>query len=227
MSSARHNCLIVLSGCKEGNSAQSFIQSFTLLHTNFTVQIATPGVSEKGKPLEFVKQDDQSRRWLNEFRMKSIAIPISLQTIDPHRYSCLLIPHSPGAAFDLSDDKDLAQILQNFIQEKKPICAIGMGVAALFSACDEDSWSFSKYSLTSISVFELARNPDFESIPIIPEDVVKDRLATYSCSEPDEVYVVVDRHLITGQNEQSTITAVQNLILLHNQKFTRKDKSPH
>jgi len=115
MSSARHNCLIVLSGSKEGNSAQSFIQSFTVLHTNFTVQIATPG----GRPLEFVKQDDQSRRWLNEFRMKSLAIPITLQTIDPHRYSCLLIPHSPGAPFDLAEDKDLGQILKKFHQGKK------------------------------------------------------------------------------------------------------------
>lgn len=223
MASARHNCLIVLSGCKEGNSAQSFIQSFTVLHTNFTVQIATPG----GKPLEFVKQDDQSRRWLNEFRMKSLAIPISLQTIDPHRYSCLLIPHSPGAPFDLSDDKDLGQILKNFIKERKPVCAIGIGVAALFSAMDDDIWAFYKYSLTSISVFEMAKNGGLENIPLVPEDVIKDRLATYSCSEPDEVHVVVDRHLITGQNEQSTITAVQNLILLHNQKYSRKEKSAH
>ncbi|XP_015913383.1 glutamine amidotransferase-like class 1 domain-containing protein 1 [Parasteatoda tepidariorum] len=223
MASARHNCLIVLSGCKEGNSAQSFIQSFTLVHTNFTVQIATPG----GKPLEFSKHDDQSRRWLNEFRMKSLAIPLSLQTIDPHRYSCLLIPHSPGAAFDLCNDEDLAQILKNFIQEKKPICAIGMGVAALFPAIEEEFWLFSKYSLTSLSVFELAKNVDFDSISVIPEDVIKDRLGTYSCSEPDEMHVVIDRHVITGQNEQSTITAVQNLILLHNQKYTKKEKSPH
>lgn len=223
MASARHNCLIVLSGSKEGNSAQSFIQSFTVLHTNFTVQIATPG----GKPLEFVKQDDQSRRWLNEFRMKSLAIPISLQTIDPHRYSCLLIPHSPGATYDLSDDKDLGQILKNFIKEKKPVCAIGLGVAALFSAMNDENWDFAKYSLTSISIFELARHNSFESIPLIPEDIIKDRLATYSCSDPDEVHVVVDRHLITGQNEQSTITAVQNLILLHNQKYNRKEKLSH
>ncbi|GFY57944.1 glutamine amidotransferase-like class 1 domain-containing protein 1 [Trichonephila inaurata madagascariensis] len=223
MANARHNCLIVLSQNKDGNSAQSFIQSFTLLHTNFTVQISTPG----GKPLEFIKQDDQSRRWLNEFRMKSLAIPISLQTIDPHRYSCLLIPHSPGAAFDLCNDKDLGQILKNFIQEKKPICAIGMGVAALFSANDDDNWLFSKYSLTSISIFEMAKSPDFENYSIIPEDMIKDKLASYSCSEPDEVHVVIDRHLITGQNEQSTITAVQNLILLHNQKYARKEKSPH
>ena len=37
-------------------------------------------------------------------------------------------------------------------------------------------------------------------------------------SEPDAVHVVVDRHVITGQNEESTLTAVQNLILLCNHR---------
>ena len=37
-------------------------------------------------------------------------------------------------------------------------------------------------------------------------------------SQPDAVHVVIDRHLITGQNAQSTLTAVQNLSLLCNQK---------
>lgn len=215
MSTARSSCLIVLSGSKDGNSAPSFIQTFTLLHSSFTVQIATPG----GRPLEFVSQDDQSRRWLNDFRMKVFAIPISLQTVDPNRYTCLIIPHSPGAVNDLCEDKDLAHILKHFIQEKKPICAIGMGVSGLFSAMEDgDIWSFRRYTLTAVSVFELARSPDFANLPVIPEDVIKDRGALYSSSDPDEVHVVVDRHLITGQNEQSTLTAVQNLVLLCNQK---------
>ena len=36
--------------------------------------------------------------------------------------------------------------------------------------------------------------------------------------EPDSVHVVIDRHVITGQNMQSTIMAVQNLILMCTQK---------
>lgn len=38
-------------------------------------------------------------------------------------------------------------------------------------------------------------------------------------SEPDSMYVVIDRHLITAQNDLSTLTAVQNLILLVNQRY--------
>lgn len=33
-------------------------------------------------------------------------------------------------------------------------------------------------------------------------------------SEPDAVHVVLDRHLVTGQNANSTVPAVQNLLFL-------------
>lgn len=33
-------------------------------------------------------------------------------------------------------------------------------------------------------------------------------------SEPDAVHVVLDRHLVTGQNTNSTVPAVQNLLFL-------------
>ncbi|GAB6028604.1 Glutamine amidotransferase-like class 1 domain-containing protein 1 [Chamberlinius hualienensis] len=224
MAASRQSCLFILSTAKEGVSAASFIQSFTLTHVAFAVQIATPG----GKLPEFVNQDEQSRRWLSDFKAKALGVPISLQSVDANRYACMVIPHSPGALVDLANDSYLAHVLQHFIREKKPICGIGSGVAALFSAIDVDhssTWSFRRYCMTAISVFELAKNVDFAKLPIIPEDIIKDRGAFYSNSEPDATHVVVDRHLITGQNEQSTISAVQNLILMCNQrKLPTKDQ---
>lgn len=96
------------------------------------------------------------------------------------------------------------------------------------------------------SVFELVRKPDFANLPLIVEDFVKDSGGSYtgelthcphentqnewlflrpanvclcfSASEEDAVHVVIDRHLITGQNIQSTSLAVNNLVLLCNAK---------
>lgn len=200
-----------------GVTAQSFVQAYNIANSNFQLQIATPN----GKNVEFVQQDDSNKRWFNEFRAKANSNPIGLETIDPGRYSALLIPNSPGALYDLVSNQDLRQIICHFVKEKKPICAIGMGVTALCCAKKEntDIWCFEDYSLTTISLYELARNPEFPNLPIIPEDYIKDHGAKYSCSgEPDSVHVVVDRHVITGQNVQSTIMAVQNLILMCSQK---------
>ena len=41
----------------------------------------------------------------------------------------------------------------------------------------------------------------------------------FSASEPDGMHVIIDRHLITGQNDTSTLSAVQNLILLCNARL--------
>ncbi|XP_070555312.1 glutamine amidotransferase-like class 1 domain-containing protein 1 isoform X1 [Ptychodera flava] len=219
MSAPKTSCLIVASSAQEGVSAQSFIHAFTLTHSAFSVQVATPN----GRGIEYVGQDDNSRRWLNEFRTKPFANPTSLQSIDASRYSVLLIPSCPGALHDLASDTVLAQILDHFMAEKKPICAVGFGVGALCCTKREPSlpWNFASYCMTAPSVFELARGPDLSTMPIILEDYIKDAGANYSASEPDAVHVVVDRHLITGQNEQSTLTAVQNLILLSNARQSK------
>uniref|UniRef100_A0A3B5QXP3 Glutamine amidotransferase-like class 1 domain-containing protein 1 n=2 Tax=Xiphophorus TaxID=8082 RepID=A0A3B5QXP3_XIPMA len=97
----------------------------------------------------------------------------------------------------------------------EPVCAVGQGVSALCCATEGQKWIFSDYSLTGPSVFELVRQPDFANLPLIVEDFVKDGGGSYT---EDAVHVVVDRHVITGQNQQSTSLAVNNLILLCNAK---------
>ncbi|CAB3984601.1 glutamine amidotransferase-like class 1 domain-containing 1 [Paramuricea clavata] len=215
MAAAKPNCLIVCSSSTEGVSASSFIHAFTLTNSTFNVQIVTP----QGRQIEYIRSDDSSKRWINEFRTKTISVPGKLENIQASRFSAILIPSSPGALYDLAENEVMAGLLNRFIEQKKPICAVGYGVAALFSAKNENnksSWSFKNYSLTAPSLFELARAENFNSLPIIAEDFIKDHGGTYSASECDAVHVVMDRHVITGQNDQSTLCAVQNLILLCN-----------
>ncbi|XP_053304605.1 glutamine amidotransferase-like class 1 domain-containing protein 1 [Spea bombifrons] len=209
----KSSCLIVGSAAAGGVSAQSFLNSFNLASSAFNLQVATPG----GKPLDFVGINDTDSRWFQEFHLKPYANPARIESIDGSRYHALLIPHCPGALTDLANSGYLARILQHFKTEKKPICAVGHGVTALCCATNEDkSWAFQDYSLTGPSVYELVRQPEYSSLPLILEDFAKDSGATFSASEPDAIHVVLDRHLITGQNENSTVAAVQNLILLSN-----------
>ncbi|XP_054131640.1 glutamine amidotransferase-like class 1 domain-containing protein 1 [Melozone crissalis] len=210
---AKPSCLIVASAATAGVSAQSFLHCFTLASSAFNLQVATPG----GKPIDFVDVNEANTRWIQDFRMKSYASPAKLESIDGARYHALLIPNCPGAVTDLANSGYLAKILQHFSTESKPICAVGQGVAALCCATNEDkSWVFQGYSLTGPSVYELVRQPNFASLSIIVEDFVKDSGATFSASSPDAVHVVLDRHLVTGQNENSTLPAVQNLLILCN-----------
>ncbi|XP_045414483.1 glutamine amidotransferase-like class 1 domain-containing protein 1 isoform X3 [Lemur catta] len=177
----------------------------------FNLQVATPG----GKPMDFVGVTESNARWVQDFRLKAYASPAKLESIDGARYHALLIPSCPGALVDLASSGSLARILQHFHAESKPICAVGHGVAALCCATNEDrSWVFHGYSLTGPPVCELVRAPGFARLPLIVEDFVKDSGASFSASEPDATHVVLDRHLVTGQNASSTVPAVQNLLFL-------------
>ncbi|XP_065835990.1 glutamine amidotransferase-like class 1 domain-containing protein 1 [Oscarella lobularis] len=215
---ARPSCLIVCSASVEGVSAQSFIHSYTLTSSAFAVHIATP----EGKPIHFVKQDDNSRRWLNEFNAKATSQPLILEGVEANRYAALLVPSSPGAVHDLARSQHLGWVINSFMSEKKCLCAVGSGVAAFCSPANQPSsdgsWCFQGYCMTGPSVNELVRLPDFAEVPIIAEDFIKDHGGVYSASLPDCVHVSIDRNVVTGQNDSSTLCAVQNLILLSNSK---------
>ncbi|XP_030741564.2 glutamine amidotransferase-like class 1 domain-containing protein 1 isoform X2 [Echinops telfairi] len=132
-----------------------------------------------------------------------------------------------GKAMDFVDmDESSARWVQDFRLRSyaspaklesidEPICAVGHGVAALCCATSEDgAWAFQNYSMTGPSVYELIRAPGFARLPLIVEDFAKDAGASFSASEPGAVHVVLDRHLVTGQNANSTVVAVQNLLFL-------------
>ncbi|XP_036391577.1 glutamine amidotransferase-like class 1 domain-containing protein 1 [Megalops cyprinoides] len=212
--SSKPTCLIVASAATQGVLAQSFLQSFTLCSPVFNLQTATPG----GKPIDFVGVDENSARWVQDFSVKPYSNPAKLESIDGARYHALLIPDCPGALSDLAHSGSLARILTHFISQQKPVCAVGQGVSALCCATEAQQWIFSGYSLTGPSVFELARSSDFANLPLIVEDFVKDSGGSYTASQEDAVHVVLDRHLITGQNHQSTSAAVNNLILFCNSR---------
>ena len=101
-------------------------------------------------------------------------------------------------------------------------------------------------SIIQPSLSELAKRDDFPTQPVVPSEFIRKHGATYSgmfdvhvhnshymplypmsgltcqnanlptATKSDSTHVVIDNHLVTGQSVQSTLTAVQNLILLSN-----------
>lgn len=52
-----------------------------------------------------------------------------------------------------------------------------MGVVSLFSAWEKTNvwWCFRRFKMTSSTVFELTRHPEFDKFKFLPEDVIKER----------------------------------------------------
>ncbi|KAL6050046.1 Glutamine amidotransferase-like class 1 domain-containing protein 1 [Balamuthia mandrillaris] len=219
-------CLVVVSSAASVDtnytgsvSVTSFIQAVQLLeHNGFSVEVATPNAA----PPEFHYPDEASVSWLKEHN-QLLAHPLSTaelikQESNIVKYCGLVLPSSIGGVSDLSNDVSLGNLVRQFQSAQKPICAIGFGVTGLCKAFNEnDKWCFSGWNLTAISNFETARFPYFSKLPLIIEDYIKDHGGFYNCSDVDETHIIIDRTLITGQNEQSTTLAVQNFIWLCSQ----------
>lgn len=195
------------------------MNSFTLTTSAFNVQLATPG----GQAVEYINVDENSKRWLTDFASKPFSTPAKLENCDPSRFAVLVIPGGPGAVHDLATNQSLAHLIAQFVAEQKPICAIGMGVCGLCCAMDQESrWRLKGYSLTGPPTVQLATQNMFAKLPLLPEDFIRDHGGSFSCNFSDGNHVVIDRHLITAQNDLSTLTAVQNLILLGNARQAKK-----
>ncbi|XP_064079325.1 glutamine amidotransferase-like class 1 domain-containing protein 1 isoform X2 [Macrobrachium nipponense] len=120
------------------------------------------------------------------------------------------------ASKNLLNPKPLTEI-------EEPVCAIGLGVCALLSAVKGDSqqWAFRDIALTGSSLSEVTATSYFASLPLIPGDAILDRAGIFSTGAPASVHIVVNAGVVTGQNPQSTLSAVQNMILLANQRQTK------
>lgn len=73
--------------------------------------------------------------------------------------------------------------------------------------------------LPQSSLAEVTTASYFSSLPLIPGDAILDRAGIFSTGAPSSIHIVVNAGVVTGQNPQSTLSAVQNMILLANQRW--------
>jgi len=78
--------------------------------------------------------DETNRRWVSEYRTKSYASPLKLESVDPSKYAALLIPSSPGAVYDLVKHDSMMHILRAFARDKSKVVLNFMKKIA-FSDC--------------------------------------------------------------------------------------------
>ncbi|CAD5121050.1 DgyrCDS9591 [Dimorphilus gyrociliatus] len=218
---SRQACLIVLSSAIEGVNIQSFMQAFSLLNTSFNIDLASPN----GRLGEFIGFSEEAHKWLADFKTKPQATPIMLKSISVDKYSALVIPDAPGAHFDLAHDEHMAEILHDFMREKKLICAISNGVSGLFPAKKNNTWIFNSYSMTCTPLVDLVRASLVQDTRLtMPQDFIVFNGGSYAPSSSSsttkdssrKLHVVIDNNLITAATVQSTLIAIQNVILLSN-----------
>jgi putative intracellular protease/amidase len=139
--------------------------------------------------------------------------PCSLSGLtDEEILSCdaVFIPGGHGALVDLPDNAEVGRVLRLMHGAGKIVGALGHGPAALLSAPEIDgAWMFDGYKITAFTDEEEDQTKAGKiGVPLSLEAALKNRGAIFDDGDAAWVsHVVIDRNLITAQNEGSSEAA--------------------
>lgn len=153
------------------------------------------------------------RFYLDNVLIDKVAYSYKLSDVKVADYDAIFYPGGHGPLWDLTNDKDSIQLIENFYNAQKPIAFVCHGPAALLHAKAKNGEPLVKGKhLTSFSNTEEEIAELTEIVPFLLEDELKSHGAHYSKGTDWASYVKQDGLLITGQNPASSAAAA-NLLL--------------
>ncbi len=119
-------------------------------------------------------------------------------------YDVYFIVGGHGSLWDLAGNRELEHILSTAYAQGKVIAAVGHGTAALAQLNNQYGCALVQGKrVTGTTSSEESAIGLIQVVPLSPEESLKNAGAVYSCGPIWESYVVVDGHLVTGQNPAS------------------------
>ncbi len=141
--------------------------------------------------------------WL-ERRKELLLESMPLEDVRQERFDAVFYPGGYGTFWDLSFNRDNAELVAAFFRNGKPVAAIRHGGAALLSAKTPTGQSILNGRRVTGASDDEERQMALDRV--VPFSLGK-RLsrcgAEYICAEPWKPHVVADGMLLTGQNTQS------------------------
>ena len=184
---------------------------FLLAERGIDVEFASPKggkavwypESDPSTPNSLEPDDLISKGFLSDGGLVSrVETTLALANLDLKGYDAVHVVGGGGAAIDLYPSAEVAEVLEHFFAEGKVVGAICHGVIALANNVDRiRGRRVTGFSLKEDREIEKLFGKDF--IPNFPQPVLERAGVKFTNVEPWGVCVVVDRKMVTGQNQQS------------------------
>ncbi|KAF8076329.1 ThiJ/PfpI [Lyophyllum atratum] len=198
-----------LTGNQTGWYLPEAAHPYYVLAPHFKIDFAAPeGPNppvDEGSVKAF-ESDEQSVKFLNDDTVKDkFANAKKLVDVNPKDYDAIFYVGGHGPVIDLAFDDTNAKLASLFYQAGKITSAVCHGPAALVGAIDPSGHSiFAGKSFTGFSNAEEQAVNKVNEIPFLLEDKLQELGGKYEkAPELWAPHVVVDGHLITGQNPAS------------------------
>ena len=179
--------------------------------------LASPGGGQPPldpKSYEPGAQTDATRRFDEDPAAQSeLANTRRLSDIDASDFDAVFYPGGHGPLWDLSDDSASIALIEDFLAQHKPVAAVCHAPAVLVNVKDAEGRPMVRGKrVTGFSNSEEAAVGLTEVVPFLLEDKLIALGGRYECGEDWHSKVVVDGHLITGQNPGSSEAVADALL---------------
>ncbi|KAG8710965.1 hypothetical protein FRC08_016496 [Ceratobasidium sp. 394] len=197
-----------LTGAQTGWYLPEAAHPYYVLNGKYTIDFAAPKGPNPDVDEGSVKAftDDESVKFLQDPEVKQkFATAKKLSEVDSDEYDAIFYVGGHGPVIDLATDQTNIKLASQFFNAGKPTAAVCHGPAALVSVKDEAGKSiFSGRNATGFSDAEEEQVGKVKDVPFLLETRIKELGGNYTkAGEAWGPKVVVDGHLITGQNPAS------------------------
>ncbi len=133
--------------------------------------------------------------------------------LDAGDYDAIFFSGGHGPMWDYPGNQTLANLIEAFDEEAKPIAAVCHGPAALVAAKGSDGWPLVKgRKVTGFTNGEETAVELTEVVPFLLEEKLKELGGNYVKGPDFESFVVADGHIVTGQNPASSAAAAEKVL---------------
>ncbi|KAG8944779.1 hypothetical protein FRC04_001517 [Tulasnella sp. 424] len=197
-------------------AAQPYYTLLPHFHITFASPLGPNPPIDQGSA-ERYKEEESSAKWLVDPTVKEkLDTALKLSEVNHEDYAAVFYPGGYGPAIDLPTDEANIKICSEFFRAKKPVTAVCHGPCAIVNATDAEGQPIVKgRTVTGISNAEEEIAQKKKDVPFLLEDKLVEKGGNYVKAEkPFDAKVVVDGHLITGQNPASARGVAEELIQL-------------
>ena len=206
-------------GRKTGIWLEEFAAPFYVLtDAGIDVVLASP---KGGQPPIDPSSEEQgalteaTQRFKEDSKAQALfAATVLLKSVAAEDFDAVFYPGGHGPLWDLASDEDSHRLLDSFILQGKLVAAVCHAPVVFLNLEDAFGKSFLLgRHVTGFSNAEEALVGLTQIVPELLEDALIGKGGIYSKADSDFApHVVVDGHLITGQNPASSAAAAQRLV---------------
>lgn len=189
---------------------------YTFLDAGCDITITSPAGGQPPldpKSDEAAAQTDFTRRFKDDKdTQEKLDNTKKLAEVQADDFDAVFYPGGHGPLWDLAVSFDSIALIEDFVNQNKPIAFVCHAPAALKNVKSGEDYLVKDKKVTGFSNSEEKEVGLYDDVPFLLEGMLKDRGARYDKGADWSSFVVTDGNLVTGQNPASSEATAQALL---------------